>query len=102
MVSRVTGATVNTSGAMSNRTTTTVDANRNFRDECLARARAKAAATVAEISSSRQPPAPNEISDEEELLQGSQANIGSAAAIPKANNTSAKLPSVSKDGGAPA
>jgi hypothetical protein len=46
VVSRVTGATVNTYGAMSNRTTTTVDANRNFRDECLARARAKAAATA--------------------------------------------------------
>jgi hypothetical protein len=57
---------------------------------------------VAEISSSRQPSAPNAVSDEEEPLQGSQANTGSAAAIPKANNTSANLPSVSKDGGAPA
>jgi hypothetical protein len=98
-VSRVTGATVNTSGAASFQSTTTADANRDFRQKRLEAARLKAAETAASISASHSQVHP---SDSPAHSQGSPASKGSAAAIPKAKSTSANLPSVSRDGGAPA
>ena len=96
-VSRVTGATINTSGAASFRSTTTADANRDFRTKRLEKARLKAAqnAAAAEI-------AQNAATSSTQTSQGSPASNGLAAAIPKTNPTSAISPSVSRNGGAPA
>jgi hypothetical protein len=98
-VSRVTGATANTTGAASFRSTTTADANRDFSQKRLEAARLKAAETAASISASHSQDNP---SDSPANSQGSPASKGSAAAIPKAKSTSATLPSASRDGGAPA
>jgi hypothetical protein len=94
-VSRVTGATANTSGAASFRSTTTADQNRDFRSKCLEAARLKAAQTSAasSIKTSKLPPP-------QPTSQGQPAYKGSAATTPKVNSTSANLPSTSKGGGA--
>jgi hypothetical protein len=96
-VSRVTGATMNTDGAASFRSTTTADKNRDFRAQCLEKARLKAAQTAAAaaIHSSISKSVPPSTS------QGPPASKGSAAAVPKTNLTSATMPSASTDGGAP-
>jgi hypothetical protein len=101
-VSRVTGATANTSGAMSNRTTTTIDANRTFCERCLEHGRDKAAANIAAIREARQQAPDPDNDHQSDTSQGQPASEGSAAAVSKTNSTSANLPSVSRDGGAPA
>jgi hypothetical protein len=97
-VSRVTGATANTNGAATFRSTTTADKNRDFRAQCLEKARLKAAQTAAAAainnSKAKSGSPPNS--------QGPPASKGSAAAVPKTSPATANLPSASTDGGAPA
>jgi hypothetical protein len=87
---------------MSNRTTTTIDANRTFCERCLEHARDKAAANIAAIREARQQAPDPDNDHQSDTLQGQPASEGSAAAVSKTNSTSANLPSVSRDGGAPA
>eukprot|EP00956_Cyclotella_meneghiniana_P012009 scaffold16990_cov79-Cyclotella_meneghiniana.AAC.4 len=96
VVSRATGATINTTGAASFRSTTTADKHRDFRAERLEKARLEAAQTAA-MAEIAQSPA---VSPPIQNSQGAPAFNGSAAAIPKTKFTSAALPSVSRDGGA--
>jgi hypothetical protein len=97
-VSRVTGATANTDGTASFCSTTTAEKNRDFRAQCLEKARLEAAQTAAAaaINNSKAK------SGASPILQGPPASKESAAAVPKTSPTTANLPSASTDGRAPA
>ena len=88
-VSRVSSATANTSGAASFRSNTTTDNNRDFRDQCLERARLRASQAAASMTGGNQ------------SSQGGPASNGAASAAHQASST-ADLPGDKTGGGAPA
>ena len=78
--SRVSSATANTNGADTFRSTTSADNRRNYRDECLANAKRKAA-EIAAASRSSSTVTENAQSDNS-TLQGKPASNGSATTSP--------------------
>ena len=95
-VSRVTGATANTNGANTFRTTDTAGAKRSFREKCLEIARARQA-RIQEVNSTTDPPSGSEESTKDS--QGVPASNGSAAATLDKPSV-ADLPEATKGGGA--
>ena len=95
-VSRVTGATANTNGANTFRTTDTAGAKRSFREKCLEIARARQA-KIQEVNSATDPQSGSEESTKDS--QGVPASNGSATATPDKPSV-ADLPEATKGGGA--
>jgi hypothetical protein len=95
-VSRVTGATANTNGANTFRTTDTAGAKRSFREKCLELARARQA-KIQEVNNTADPSNGSEESPKDS--QDAPTSNGSAAATPN-KPSPASLPEAKKGGGA--